>query len=63
MSIFQSISGLNGLSKDIAFTKRRKIAVESFCSFPKEIQKREQIQDFFWLIINPFDTPASLAHH
>ena len=51
--IFQSIPVLNGLSKNIAFAQKWKIAIfESCCSFPKEIDKNKQIQNLFWLIIN-----------
>ena len=39
MSVFQSITGLNGLSKDIAFGRKWKIAVWSnFQLISKEIQ-------------------------
>lgn len=49
----QSIPGLNGLSKGPAFDQRWKMHfVGSFSSFPEEIDNKEQLQIFFWLIVN-----------
>ena len=63
MPIFQSIPGLNGLSKNIALDQKWKNAVfifinASFSSCPDEIDKNEQIQNFYWLVINSL-SPAS----
>ena len=55
MPISQSITGRNGLSKTIALVQKWKNAIflESFSSFSNEVDK-EQIKNFYWLIINSF---------
>ena len=36
---------------------------ESFLSFPNEIDKKEQIKVFYWLIINSFGQEGSWQKH
>ena len=55
MPIFQSIPVLNGLSKGIALVQKWKMQVlESFSSFKNENDKKQQLQNFYCLIINSF---------
>ena len=61
MPIFQSIPVLNGLSKSIALVQKskKKKFFESLSSFPNEIDKTDQIQIFYWLIINSLSSATS----
>ena len=53
MLIFQSTAELNGLTKVLVLPKGEKLQYfESFNSFPKEILKKWQIQNFSWPIVN-----------
>ena len=56
---FNAILGQNGLSKSIPSVQKVKNEVfENFSSFANEIVKKEQIQNFYRLIIN-YLSPAS----
>ena len=62
--LLKVLPGWMGWVKTLLRTKRNKSKFfESFCSFAKEIDKKEQIQNFYWLIINSFNAASRWQWH